>query len=160
MSKKKAKPRKTSSMARGGLGSYLRMPAVQLGIVVVVGIIVYLIAASGGSGGAATLARDISVEEAYQKYQSGTFVLDVRTPQEWADYHVPNTTLIPLDELSTRLNELPKDQEIVVICHSGNRSKQGRDILLSAGFNATSVTGGLLDWYANNYPLEGPVTPQ
>ena len=69
------------------------------------------------------------------------------------------TTLIPLDELPNRLSELPKDQEIVVICHSGNRSQQGRDILLNAGFNATSMTGGLLAWYDKGYPLytTGPV---
>jgi len=60
-----------------------------------------------------------------------------------------------LDELPARLNELPKDQEIVVVCRSGNRSQQGRDILLNAGFNATSMAGGLKEWYAKGYPTEG-----
>ena len=76
-------------------------------------------------------------------YQSGTFVVDVRTQEEWDEYHVPNTTLIPLDQLPNRLSEVPKDKEIVVICRSGNRSQEGRDILLSAGYNATSMTGGV-----------------
>ena len=106
-----------------------------------------------GDSVAGTLPREISVEEAYTKWQDGTFVLDVRTPEEWVAGHVPDATLIPLDELSARLSELPKDQEIVVICRSGNRSAQARDILLENGFEqVTSVGGGFNNWTANGYP--------
>ena len=153
MSKKK-KARKASSMSQNGLGGFLRKPAGQLTAVAIVALIVYLIAASTG-GNASTAASEISVDQAYEKYQAGTFLLDVRTQEEWDEYHAPNTTLIPLDELPSRLSELPKDQEIVVICRSGNRSQQGRDILLDAGFNATSMAGGLKEWYASGYPTEG-----
>ncbi len=101
----------------------------------------------------AGLPREISVEEAYTKWQDGTFVLDVRTPEEWVAGHVPDATLIPLNELSARLSELPKDQEIVIICRSGNRSAQARDILLENGFEqVTSVGGGFNNWTANGYP--------
>jgi rhodanese-related sulfurtransferase len=140
---------------RSELSTFLRRPAVQLAMVVFVAFIIYLIASSGGSG-ASGLARDISTDEAYKMYQqSGTFVVDVRTQEEWDEYHAPNTTLIPLDQLSNRLSEVPKDKEILVVCRSGNRSQQGRDILLSAGYNATSMTGGLKEWYAKGYPIEG-----
>jgi len=64
-------------------------------------------------------------------------------------------TLIPLDQLQARLNELPKDKEVLVVCRSGNRSQEGRDILLAAGFNATSMAGGMKDWYAKGFPVEG-----
>ena len=153
MSKKK-NTRKASSMSQNRLGGFLRKPAGQLTAVAIVALIVYLIAASTG-GNASTAASEISVDQAYEKYQAGTFLLDVRTQEEWDEYHAPNTTLIPLDELPSRLSELPKDQEIVVICRSGNRSQQGRDILLDAGFNATSMAGGLKEWYASGYPTEG-----
>ena len=104
---------------------------------------------------AAAFPDEISVEEAYAKYQAGTFLLDVRTPEEWADFHVPNTTFIPLDELPDRLNELPRDQEIVVVCRSGNRSQEGRDILRQAGFNkVSSMSGGLKQWRDAGYPVE------
>ncbi|MEA5077769.1 MAG: rhodanese-like domain-containing protein, partial [Anaerolineaceae bacterium] len=64
----------------------------------------------------------------------------------------PGATLIPLGELANRLSELPKDQEIVVVCRSGNRSAQGRDILLNAGFtNVTSMAGGMNQWSAAGY---------
>ena len=104
---------------------------------------------------ASELPAEISVDQAYQKYQEGTFLLDVRTPEEWDEFHAPNTTLIPLDELEFRLDELPEGEEIVVICRSGNRSQVGRDILLSNGFDqTTSVSGGLKDWRAAGYPIE------
>lgn len=101
------------------------------------------------------LPAEISVDQAYQLYQEGTFLLDVRTQEEWDDFHAPNTTLIPLDQLESRLDELPQDEQIVVVCRSGNRSQAGRDILLSNGFErATSVRGGLNEWRSAGYPIE------
>ncbi len=101
------------------------------------------------------LALKIPVNEAYAKYQEGVFVLDVRTQEEWDQAHIADTTLIPLDELPNRINEIPVGQEIVVICNSGNRSSVGRDILLDAGFKqVTSSEGGLQAWDAMHYPLE------
>lgn len=96
----------------------------------------------------------VSVQEAYTLYNQGAFVLDVRTQAEWDEYHIPNTTLIPLDQLQARLSELDPKRQIVVVCRSGNRSQEGRDILLQAGFNATSMNGGLIDWRASDYPVE------
>ena len=102
-----------------------------------------------------TLPAEISVDEAYQLYQEGTFLLDVRTPEEWDDFHAPNTILIPLDQLESRLSELPQDEPIVVVCRSGNRSQAGRDILLSNGFaQTTSMAGGLNEWRSAGYPIE------
>ncbi|HKI54976.1 MAG TPA: rhodanese-like domain-containing protein [Anaerolineales bacterium] len=138
--------------------SVLMKPAVQVSILLVVALIIFIILQSGGgSGGAATtsLAPQISVDEAYTMYQNGVFVLDVRTDEEWNEFHVPNTTLIPLDQLSARVNEIPRDRDILVVCRSGNRSQQGRDILLEAGFeNVTSMTGGLNEWRSLGYPIE------
>ncbi len=129
-----------------------------VGIIVGLGIILggLALAARGSNSAASGLPAEISVEEAYQKYQEGAFVLDVRTQEEWDEYHAPNTTLIPLDELPARVNEVPRDQEIVVICRSGNRSQVGRDILKEAGFESvTSSAGGLKAWSAAGYPIEG-----
>jgi rhodanese-related sulfurtransferase len=104
------------------------------------------------------LPPEISVSEAYEKYEAGVFLLDVRTPEEWNEFHAPNTTFIPLDELASRVDELPKDQEIVVVCRSGNRSQEGRDILLNAGFEqVTSMAGGLNEWRDTGHPtVSGP----
>jgi rhodanese-related sulfurtransferase len=137
----------------------LRRPIVQVGILIAVGLIIFLIASLGGenASSAGKLPASVSVDEAYQMYQEGTFVLDVRTPEEWNEFHAPNTTLIPLDELASRVDELPKDQPILVVCRSGNRSQTGRDILLQAGFDATSMNGGLNEWRAQGYTVvSGP----
>ncbi len=101
------------------------------------------------------LPTSISVDEAFEMYEAGDYLLDVRTQEEWDEYHIPGTTLIPLDELANRVDEVPRDQNIVVVCRSGNRSQAGRDILLDAGFTAvTSMDGGVSTWQASGYPVE------
>lgn len=114
--------------------------------------------ASQGTIESGSYPLEVSVEQAVAKRDSGAFILDVRQPEEWNEFHVPDSTLIPLGELASRVDELPKDQEIVVVCRSGNRSAQGRDILLSAGFTqVTSMAGGLTQWKAAGYPtVSGP----
>jgi rhodanese-related sulfurtransferase len=84
--------------------------------------------------------------------------LDVRETYEWEELHIPDATLIPLGELESRVNELPRDQEIVVVCRSGNRSLTGRDILINAGFEqVTSMAGGMNQWRAQGFPIvSGP----
>jgi len=113
---------------------------------------------SQGTNGTDSYPLEISIHDALAKRDAGAFILDVRQPEEWNEFHVPDSTLIPLGELATRVNELPKDQEIVIVCRSGNRSAQGRDILLDAGFTQiTSMAGGLTQWKAAGYPtITGP----
>jgi rhodanese-related sulfurtransferase len=100
------------------------------------------------------LALEISVKEAHQLRDNGAFILDVREPQEWEAGHIPEATLIPLGELASRVDELPKDQDIVVVCRSGNRSASGRDILLKAGLSqVTSMAGGMNVWATMGYEI-------
>jgi rhodanese-related sulfurtransferase len=105
-----------------------------------------------------SLPDEISVQAAHQKYQQDAYLLDVREQEEWDEYHIPGATLIPLGELAARVNEVPQDKEIVVVCRSGNRSEEGRDILRKAGLsNVTSMAGGMIDWRAAGFPVEtGP----
>jgi rhodanese-related sulfurtransferase len=122
-------------------------------IIVVMALLVFYRILSAPSAQAA-LPREISIQEAHQKYREGAFLLDVREQHEWDEYHVPDTTLIPLGELDQRLEELPRDKEIVVICRNGNRSQEGRDILLRAGFSrVTSMAGGVSIWEQLDFPI-------
>ena len=104
------------------------------------------------------LPAEISVADAYAKRDAGAFILDVRQPDEWNQFHIPGATLIPLGELESRVSEVPSDQEVVVVCRSGNRSQQGRDILTKAGYEqVTSMRGGVSQWQAAGYPtVNGP----
>lgn len=113
---------------------------------------------SQNATGAKSYPLEITVAEALAKRDAGAFILDVRQPEEWNEFHVPDSTLIPLGDLAARAAELPKDQEIVIVCRSGNRSAQARDILLGAGFTqVTSMAGGLTQWKAVGYPtVSGP----
>jgi len=100
-----------------------------------------------------SMPPEISVEEAVAKQEAGAFILDVREPDEWNEAHISGATLVPLGELASRVNELPKDKEIVVVCRSGNRSAQARDLLVNQGFTqVTSMAGGLNQWKAAGYP--------
>lgn len=128
------------------------------GVALIALIAVVWIFMGGNSNTGSDLPSEVSVSEALAKRDSGAFILDVRQPEEWNEAHIPDSTLIPLSQLPDRIKELPKDQEIVVVCRSGNRSAQGRDILLKAGFtDVTSMAGGLNQWKAAGYPtVSGP----
>jgi rhodanese-related sulfurtransferase len=103
-----------------------------------------------------TQSNEISATLAYQKYQQGAFFLDVRSQDEYDQAHIDKSTLVPLDDLQNRLDELPRDRDIVVVCLSGHRSKEGMTILLNAGFSQVScITGGLTAWKAAGLPLVG-----
>jgi NADPH-dependent 2,4-dienoyl-CoA reductase/sulfur reductase-like enzyme/rhodanese-related sulfurtransferase len=72
------------------------------------------------------------------------YLLDVRNPDELALESVPGAVNIPLAQLRTRLNELPHDREILVICRSGQRAYYAIRILLQNGFKASNLSGGML----------------
>ncbi len=74
----------------------------------------------------------------------GGLLLDVRHPAELTVEQVPGAVNIPLGELRARLNELPRDQEIHVICRSGQRAYYATRILLQNGFDARNLSGGML----------------
>lgn len=97
----------------------------------------------------------IDVDKAFQLREEGTFLLDVRTPAEWTEVHIPGAYLIPLDELPVRISELPEDQDILIYCRSGNRSAKALSILQNAGFSQVySMTGGINEWINAGYPVE------
>lgn len=127
-------------------------------VVVLAAGLAAILTGGGQSEVAGSLPRDVSVDQAAELRGQGAFMLDVRTQEEWDEVHIPGAVLIPLDELPSRLDEVPKDAEVVVYCRSGNRSLTGRDILLGAGFQeVTSMLGGIKEWQSSGYPLEfGP----
>ena len=133
-------------------------------IIGVVAVIVVIIAflAFGGSGDVPTtensLPTEIDTNTGYQMFQEGAFLLDVRTQPEWEEYHIDGATMIVLDELEARISEVPFDQEVIIICNSGNRSQVARNILLAAGHTqVTSIAGGIQGWMkAGHAVVSGP----
>jgi rhodanese-related sulfurtransferase len=92
--------------------------------------------------------RNVTTEEAKQLIDNKeVVVLDVRTPEEYQDGHIPNAILIPLQELENKLNDLDKEEPYLVVCRSGNRSAQASEILTSNSFaNIYNMAGGMNDW--------------
>jgi NADPH-dependent 2,4-dienoyl-CoA reductase/sulfur reductase-like enzyme/rhodanese-related sulfurtransferase len=70
------------------------------------------------------------------------FLLDVRTPQEFAAGHIPGAVNVPVDELRGRLDDLPRDRPLAVYCQVGQRGYLATRLLLQAGFRAANVGGG------------------
>jgi rhodanese-related sulfurtransferase len=110
-------------------------------------------ATSAAPGAGVALPDEIDVAAAARERDAGAFILDVREPDEWAAGHIPGATLVPLGQLAARAGEVPTDRDVVVVCRSGNRSAQGRDILRAAGLTqVTSMAGGMKAWTAAGNP--------
>jgi len=94
--------------------------------------------------------RRINMDEAItmMEEESGYIILDVRTPEEFSDKHIPGAINIPNETISTEeIPELPnKDQLILVYCRSGNRSKQASEKLVALGYTNIVEFGGINDW--------------
>jgi rhodanese-related sulfurtransferase len=74
-------------------------------------------------------------------------VLDVREAGELAICRFEGSLHIPMSDIPTRINELPTDHPLVVICHHGARSQMIVDFLRKAGFdNAVNLDGGIEAW--------------
>lgn len=73
-----------------------------------------------------------------------SLLLDVREPSEIAAYSVPGALTIPLKQLRTRLSEIPRDRPVAVVCRSGQRAYLATRILLQNGYEASTVSGGVL----------------
>jgi rhodanese-related sulfurtransferase len=102
----------------------------------------------------------ISVAELYEKIKKANhpFLLDVRQPEEFREGHIAGAKLIPLGELRARMNELPKEREVVCVCASGSRSSSAARQLASAGFNVLNMKGGMFVWQRAALPVKKGMT--
>lgn len=94
--------------------------------------------------------KQISMDEAVSMMEEETdyIILDVRTPEEFAEKHIPGAINVPNETIkSKKIPELPReDQLILVYCRSGNRSKQASDKLAKMGYTNVYEFGGINDW--------------
>jgi len=108
----------------------------------------------------ATPISDITVEELYERLNSEDkpeVLIDVRTPEEYNGVggHIAESKLIPLGDLMSNLSMVEdyKNDEIVLICHSGARSMMAARLLAQAGFkDLRNLSGGMLNWHKKGYP--------
>lgn len=95
-------------------------------------------------------SNDVTIAQAQKMIKSDKVVIiDVRTPEEYEKGHLENATLINFfgEDFDQKIAELPKDQEYLVYCHSGNRSGKAVKKMEAAGFTkAHNMTGGWSGW--------------
>jgi phage shock protein E len=90
---------------------------------------------------------NVNVQEAFDLRENGALMLDVRTIEEWNEAHIPDATLIPLNQLEERVNQVPTNVPVVIYCRSGNRSQTALWILRNAGLtNVHNMLGGINAW--------------
>jgi rhodanese-related sulfurtransferase len=104
--------------------------------------------------------KTILPKEVHERQQRGesAHLLDVRTPAEHAEVHVPGVHLLPLDRLDAeqmaRSAGFTKDTPLYILCRSGNRAKQAAEKLERAGFSACHVVeGGTMGWVEAGLPV-------
>jgi NADPH-dependent 2,4-dienoyl-CoA reductase/sulfur reductase-like enzyme/rhodanese-related sulfurtransferase len=84
--------------------------------------------------------------EVDERREQGAIILDVRTDAENAAGSIPDALLIPVDELRSRMDEIPTDREVIVHCKVGQRGHTATQILRAHGINALNLDGGYLTW--------------
>ena len=98
---------------------------------------------------------DVSAEEAARLIGTlnNLVILDVRTQEEYDVEHIQNAVLIPVQELENRVDELFKDETLLVYCRTGNRSQTAVTILEENGFTKIyHMNGGITTWKSAGYP--------
>jgi phage shock protein E len=99
---------------------------------------------------------DVSIQEAIElmEQKSDLVILDVRTVGEFGDGHIKGAINVPVDELASRLDELSKDDELLVYCRTGNRSGSAVSILSDAGYTKIyHMHEGISVWIQQGHPV-------
>ncbi len=101
-------------------------------------------------------SRDVDVQQLEADRASGKakVLIDVRTPGEFAEGHVPGAKNIPLDQVLSRIDELPDGEEVYLVCRSGSRSARAAAALSAKGLKTVNVKGGTMAWVAAGKAVE------
>jgi rhodanese-related sulfurtransferase len=106
----------------------------------------------------------IDVTEAERRLREDTdrpILIDVRETNEFEEMRAPGAVLIPTSLFMTRVDEIPADRPLLVVCHMGGRSAAVAGFLIRAGrTDVVNVAGGMDAWERAGLPLRrGPVAP-
>ena len=98
----------------------------------------------------------VSRDEVAKLLRAGAVLLDVRPPNEFAAGHLRGAINIPIDQLPTRLSELPRDQKVITYCRGEYClfADEAADILRANGFEVVRLEGGWPEWRTEGRPVE------
>jgi phage shock protein E len=106
------------------------------------------------------MVKLMTPQQVYERLQAprdNLILVDVRTRREWQrEGYLEGAVLIPMHELQARAaQDLPKDAEIIVYCHSGSRSSAAASFLAQVGYaNVSDLSGGLEGWSKQHLPVK------
>ncbi len=92
------------------------------------------------------LPRTLNATQAITLVADGAALIDCREKSEWNSGHATEATHIPLATIQGSTARVPKNRPVLVVCASGMRSQQAANTLRAAGFNASSISGGMRAW--------------
>jgi len=95
---------------------------------------------------------EVDIETFAALHAQGVTVIDVREPDEYTDGHVPGAVLIPLGEVADRVDEVPADRTVYMVCALGGRSGRAAEHLAAQGRDVVNVAGGTKGWIAAGHP--------
>ena len=105
-----------------------------------------------------TLVKEISLFNTLDYVKRGALLVDVREKEEVEQlaYDVPNIINIPLSIFEDRFTEIPKDNEVVMVCKGGGRSLRAAGFLVNHGYtNVVNMQNGIVGWAQSGFPTKG-----
>lgn len=112
--------------------------------------------APAAAGASLPLISPQALLERQAKGDPSLFVLDVRTPKEYAAGHVPGAINVPYDQVASHLAEIPKDKDVVLYCQSGRRAGLAAEVLQASGYTKLEhLQGDIQAWLKDGRPVEG-----
>ncbi|MPY92026.1 MAG: rhodanese-like domain-containing protein [Acidimicrobiia bacterium] len=97
---------------------------------------------------------EVDVRTAAALAAGGAPLIDVREPDEYEEVRASGAVPIPLGDVPARIEEIPRDRTVYVICRSGGRSLRAAEFLAASGVDAVNVAGGTLAWVDADLPVE------
>ena len=94
--------------------------------------------------------KNIKKEEFRELIKTGNAeIIDVREKQEYDIVHVKNSKLIPMGELSSRINEIDWEKQVIFLCRTGARSRMMADAIITTGRDINNLEDGIADCFYN-----------
>ena len=91
--------------------------------------------------------QNIDQKKAEELQSQGVRLIDVREPDEFAEGHIQGAELVPLGQVEETMAQWNKQQPLIVMCRSGNRSAQAAQLLVDNGFKEIyNLEGGIVEW--------------
>lgn len=119
-------------------------------------VLILLVTLLLGQSALASVPQNLNAAQARKllEGQPQTYLLDVRTFPEYQQVRLQGATLIPIDQLLRRMDELPKGKPILVYCAVGSRSSQVVNYLARIGFGPVyNLSGGIWAWQLRGFPV-------